>query len=213
MLWAEGTLYESTGLYGGSTLRQVDLESGEILALRPLPDHLFGEGLTLFGDRLIQLTWQANVGLVYDKDSLELLDEFYYPGEGWGLTYDGQHLILSDGSATLRRLDPETYQPVGQVEVRDGYGPVSRLNELEYVRGEIYANVWQSDRIARIDPQTGRVTGWIWVELDGLFTPEEHSQPIEVLNGIAYDAQGERLFVTGKLWPRLFEVELPSSLP
>ena len=152
------------------------------------------------------MTWQSGIGFVYDKNSFELLEEFHYPTEGWGITHDGKSLIMSDGSSTLRFLDPETFEEIGRIEVRDKNGPVTRLNELEYVQGEIYANVWQTDRIARIAPDTGEVIGWI--DLAGLLSPEDRSEPVDVLNGIAYDSDTDRLFVTGKLWPRLFEIEL-----
>jgi glutaminyl-peptide cyclotransferase len=170
---------------------------------------LFGEGIAIYGDRIIQLTWQSHIGLVYDKTSFELLRTFSYPTEGWGLTHDGARLIMSDGTATLHFLDPETFVEVGQVEVYDVDGPVVRLNELEYIGGEIYANIWQTDRIVRIDPQTGQVLGW--VDLSGLLSPEDRQQPVDVLNGIAYDPASDRLFVTGKLWPKLFEIELVAA--
>ena len=208
LVFENGVLYEGTGLRGRSTLRRVELASGDVLQIRKLPDRLFGEGITIFGERIIQLTWQAGVGFVYDKSSFELLEEFNYPTEGWGLTHDGEHLIMSDGTSTLRFLDPETFDEIGRIEVRDKDGPVTRLNELEYVQGEIYANVWQTARIARIAPDTGDVIGWI--ELAGLLSPEDRGEPVGVLNGIAYDAENDRLFVTGKLWPRLFEIELVS---
>ncbi len=206
LTFADGWLYEGTGRRGQSTLRLVELESGIVRQLHQLPDRFFGEGVTVFGDRVIQLSWQSGTGFVYDRRSFALLEKFSYSTEGWGITHDGENLIMSDGSATLRFLDPETFTETGQVEVFDPDGPVTRLNELEYVKGEIYANVWQTDRIARIDPPTGRVTGWI--DLTGLFRPEESAAPVDVLNGIAYDAAADRLFVTGKLWPRLFEIEL-----
>jgi len=208
LVFENGVLYEGTGLRGRSTLRRVELETGDILQVRELPARFFGEGVTVYGNKVVQLTWQSNVGFVYDKDSFDLLQEFDYPTEGWGITHDGKHLIMSDGTSTLNFLDPETFQEVGRIEVCDNDGPVTGLNELEYVEGEIYANVWPTDRIARIAPQTGRVIGWI--ELKGLLGPEERSEPIDVLNGIAYDAKNGRLFVTGKLWPRLFEIELIS---
>ena len=206
LLFADGFLYEGTGLYGASTLRKVALESGEVLQLRELPEQFFGEGLTLMGDRLIQLTWQSRVGFVYDRESFELMRQFNYPTEGWGLTHDGRQLIMSDGSATLFFLDPETFAEIGRVEVRDHRGPVKRLNELEYVGGEIYANIWTTDYIARIAPQTGRVVGWI--DLHGLLSPPERGTRVDVLNGIAYDEKNDRLFVTGKWWPSLFEIKL-----
>lgn len=201
-----GVLYEGTGLYGQSTLRRVDLETGAVLQLYSLPPQFFGEGITVYGDRIIQLTWQSNMGFVYDKDSFELLSEFTYPTEGWGITHDGTRLIMSDGTATLYFLDPETFERIGQIDVTDAGEPVIRLNELEYIQGEVYANIWQTDRIARINPQTGQVLAWI--DLAGLLSAQDRRQPVDVLNGIAYDAATDRLFVTGKLWPQLFELEL-----
>jgi len=202
----DGVLYEGTGLYGQSTLRKVGLETGDILQIYELPDQFFGEGITIYGNRIIQLTWRSNIGFVYDKDSFELLQEFNYSTEGWGITHDGTRLTMSDGTSALYFLDPETFEKIGQIEVFDNHGPVTRLNELEYIQGEIYANVWQTDRIAIIAPETGRVIGWI--DLAGLLTEEDRSEPVDVLNGIAYDAEADRLFVTGKLWPKLFEIEL-----
>jgi glutaminyl-peptide cyclotransferase len=203
--YTNGMLYESTGLNGQSTLRRVGLESGAILAICALPPAFFAEGMTIYGDKIFQLTWQSHIGFVYARDSFALLQTFSYPTEGWGLTHDGARLIMSDGTARLHFLDPETLQEVGHVDVVDDQGPVIRLNELEYVRGEIYANVWQTDRIARIDPASGQVRGWI--DLTGLL-PTERQKPGGVLNGIAYDAEHDRLFVTGKLWPTLFEIAL-----
>jgi glutamine cyclotransferase len=203
----KGVLYESTGLYGNSnsTLRRVDLETGNVLQSYVLPDEFFGEGITVFGDRIIQLTWQNQKGFVYDKHSFELLQEFSYPTEGWGITNDGTQLIMSDGTANLYFLDPETFQKVGQVEVRDGNASVTNLNELEYVNGEVYANVWLTNKIAIINPQTGQVKAWI--DLSGIYT-QESNDPNSVLNGIAYDVEGDRLFVTGKMWSQLFEIKL-----
>jgi len=206
LVYEDGVLYEGTGLNGQSTLRRVALETGEVLQSCALPPELFGEGIAVYGERIIQITWQSHIGLVYDKASFELLGTFSYPTEGWGLTHDEARLIMSDGSATLHFLDPETFTEVGRVEVYDENGPVVRLNELEYIGGEVYANIWQTDRIARIDPQTGQVLGW--VDLSGLLGPEDRTQPVDVLNGIAYDPASDRLFVTGKLWPKLFEIEL-----
>lgn len=187
-------------------MRKVELESGDILQSLALPAQFFGEGITIFGNRLFQLTWKSKLGFVYDKDSFELQQMFTYPTEGWGLTHDGQHLIQSDGTANLYFLDPDTLQEIDRIEVYDYNGPVRLLNELEYIQGEIYANVWFTDYIARIDPQSGEVIGWI--DLAGLLGPEDYDQPVNFLNGIAYDAENERLFVTGKLWPKLFEIEL-----
>jgi len=206
LVFEDGVLYEGTGLEEHSTLRRVELKTGAILQIRELPDQLFGEGITIYRDRIIQLTWRSHIGFVYDKDTFELLQEFSYSTDGWGLTHDGTRLIMSDGTSTLHFLDPQTFAEIGHVEVFDKDGPVTRLNELEYIQGEIYANVWQTDRIARIAPDTGRVIGWI--ELEGLLSEEDRTEPVDFLNGIAYDAQTDRLFVTGKLWPKLFEIEL-----
>jgi glutamine cyclotransferase len=208
LVFEDGFLFEGTGLLGHSTLRRVDLETGDILQIRELSDEFFGEGITIYGDEIIQLTWQSNIGFVYDKNSFELLREFNYSTEGWGITHDETRLIMSDGTSTLHFLDRQTFEEIGQLEVFDNNGPVTRLNELEYIQGEIYANVWQTDRIAIIAPETGRVIGW--VDLRGLLTTEDRSEPVDVLNGIAYDADNDRLFVTGKLWLKLFEIELIS---
>lgn len=206
LIYVDGLLYEGTGLPGRSSLRRVELESGEVLQSIPLDERYFGEGIAILGSRLYQLTWQEGVGFIYDWPSLERVGEWTYEGEGWGLTDNGTHLIMSDGTPTLRYLDPESMQVVRQVEVHAGFGLVAQLNELEYVRGEVYANLWKTDHVARIDPESGIVLGWI--DLSGLLTEAERAQGVDVLNGIAYDAQGDRLFVTGKLWPRLFEIEL-----
>ena len=157
----EGTLYEGTGKLGRSTLRRVELETGDILQSHALPDHFFGEGITVFGGRIYQLTWKSRTGFVYDKDSFELLQTFSYPTEGWGITHDGERLIMSDGTATLRFLDPHSLQEVDQIQAQAGGVPIPKLNELEFIRGEIWANVWQTDGIVRIDPETGEVSGWI----------------------------------------------------
>ncbi len=209
LVFENGSLYEGTGLRGHSTLRRVELETGNILKSRQIADQFFGEGITIYENKIIQLTWQSNTGFVYDKESFELLQEFNYPTEGWGITYDGKRLIMSDGTSTLYFLDPETFNEIGRITVSDNDGPVSRLNELEYVQGEIYANVWLTDYIARISPTTGHVIGWI--DLKGLMSPEDKGEVVDVLNGIAYDAQNERLFVTGKLWPKVFEIVLIPS--
>ena len=206
LIFHDGWLYESTGLRGKSSLRKVDLASGAVVQSRELPSELFGEGATVFGEQMIQLTWNSNVGFVYDKHSLEMLGEFHYPTEGWGLTHDGDHLIMSDGTATLRFLDPETFDELWQVQVYDENGPVVRLNELEYIDGEVYANVWQTDRIAIIDPGWGRVQSWL--DLTGLLQSTIPDRPVDVLNGIAYDAVDARLFVTGKWWPELYEIAI-----
>lgn len=206
LVYEGGFLYESTGLHGRSSLRKVELETGQVVKIHRLPVEFFGEGLTIWRDRLIQLTWHERTGFVYDKETFRVLRTFTYATEGWGLTHDGRWLIRSDGTATLYFLDPETFHEVKRLEVRDRGRPVPFLNELEYIRGEIYANVWQTDCLVRISPRTGQVLGW--VDLTGLLSAEDHARPVDVLNGIAYDAERDRLFVTGKLWPKLFEIRL-----
>ncbi|MCW4052181.1 MAG: glutaminyl-peptide cyclotransferase [Candidatus Bathyarchaeota archaeon] len=204
LVFENGTLYESTGLYGYSTLRRVELETGDILQIYSLPDEFFGEGLTIFDERLIQLTWKSETGFAYDKISFDLLQEFSYSTEGWGITHNGSHLIMSDGTAILHFLDSETFEEVRQIEVTCN-GAVTRLNELEYIDGKVYANIWMEETIAIINPQTGQVEGWI--DLSNLRDPE-NQDPNNVLNGIAYDENDDRLFVTGKRWSQLFEIKL-----
>jgi len=201
-----GFLYEGTGLKGQSTLRKVELETGKVLQKIPVDPEYFGEGITLLDQRIVELTWQAQRGFIYDRDTLRRTGTFDYPGEGWGLTHDARRVFMSDGTAQIRIWDPSTLQETRRINVHDGAMPIASLNELEYVRGEIYANVWQTEKIARIDPADGRVVGWI--DLTGLLTPAEISEGADVLNGIAYDSLGDRLFVTGKLWPKLFEIQL-----
>src|SRR5918993_2975109 len=203
LVFADGILYEGTGRNGSSNIRKVKLETGEVLQMQKLESEYFGEGIALVGNSLIQLTWQSGVGFVYDKNTFQRTRTFNYKGEGWGLTYDGTRVIMSDGTPTLRFLDPQTLKQTGTIQVRDGGAPVDDLNELEVVKGEIFANVWQQDRIARINPKTGAITGWI--DLSGLLDPRDAAN-VDVLNGIAYDAATDRLFVTGKLWPKLFEI-------
>ncbi len=200
-----GLFYEGTGLNGRSGIRKVKIETGEVLQTKPLGAEYFGEGITEWKGSIVQLTWQGGVGFVYDFNTFERTKTWAYKGEGWGLTHDGTQLIMSDGTSQLRFIDPATLKETGRITVRDSRGPVQSLNELEYVKGEIYANIWQTERIARISPKDGRVTGWI--ELGGLLAPSERSG-IDVLNGIAYDAAADRLFVTGKWWPRVFEIRL-----
>lgn len=204
LVFENGALYESTGLYGYSSLRRVELATGTILQMHLLPAEFFGEGLTLLDDRLIQLTWRSETGIVYDKDSFELLQEFSYYTEGWGITHNGSHLIMSDGTANLRFLDPGTFEEVRQIEVY-GDRPVTMLNELEYINGRIYANIWMEETIVIINPQTGYAEGWI--DLSNLRNPDDQD-PSDVLNGIAYDETDDRLFVTGKRWSQLFEIQL-----
>lgn len=205
LIYSGGHLYESTGLEGHSSLRMEDLETGRILQFQDVPKY-FGEGLTNWGSTLIQITWQDHTALVYDRFSFKLLRTLSYTGEGWGLTQDGKSIILSDGTATLRFLDPSTFKVLRRVTVRDHGKPIDQLNELEYVHGQIYANIWHTDRIARISPATGQVLGFI--NLAGLLSDSERSSPEAVLNGIAWDQEHDRLFVTGKLWPKLFEIKV-----
>jgi glutaminyl-peptide cyclotransferase len=206
LIYRDTFLYESTGRNGHSTLRKVKLETGEVLQQERLDPKYFAEGLTDWNGRLIQLTWRSNLGFVYDATTFRLERTFLYMGEGWGLTHDGKRLIMSDGSDTLRFLDAVTFQERGRLSVTDGRLPVGNLNELEFVGGEIYANVWHTDRIARISPESGRIVGWI--DLTGLLPKVYQLEPEAVLNRIAYDAAGDRLFLTGKLWPKLFEITL-----
>ncbi|HET7220938.1 MAG TPA: glutaminyl-peptide cyclotransferase [Vicinamibacterales bacterium] len=205
--FVDGFLYEGTGQHGQSGIRKVKLETGEVLQRQPLDAKYFGEGITVWGSTLIQLTWQSEIGFVYDKQTFKQLKTFTYPGEGWGLTHDGKRLIMSDGDArgALRFFDPASLKETGRLIVRDGGRPVDHLNELEYVRGDILANVWQTQRIAKISLRTGAVTGWI--DLSGILDPRD-AAGTDVLNGIAYDAARDRLFVTGKNWPKLFEIKL-----
>ena len=205
LLFDEGFLYESTGLYGKSTLRKVDVETGLVSRIRHLAPHYFGEGLALWKDRLIQLTWRSRRGFVYDKD-FNKTGEFTYQTEGWGITQNEEYLIMSDGTDTLRFWEPVRFTEVKRIHVHDHGRPIRFINELEYIEGEIYANIWGTDYLARISPDTGGITGWI--DLKGLLGPSGHLPPAHVLNGIAYDKVGDRLFVTGKSWPRLFEIRL-----
>ena len=206
LVYEGGFFYEGTGLHGRSSLRKVDPASGRILKEVRLDQSHFGEGITIFGNRIVQLTWLSRRGFVYDKTSFRLLDTFPYPWEGWGVTHNGERLIMSNGTNALHFLDPQNFREVATLGVHDERGPVTGLNELEYVRGVIYANVWPTDRIAVIHPRTGRVEAWI--DLKGLLGKVD-VQGADVLNGIAYDARGDRLFVTGKLWPKVFEIQSP----
>ena len=207
LIYLDGRLYESTGLNGRSSLRMVDLATGGVLQKYDLPLEYFGEGLTDWGSNLIQLTWKAHKGFVYDRFSFSLLRTFEYEGEGWGLTHDATQLIMSDGTAYLRFLDPKSFREIRRIQVTDETGrPIDNLNELEYIQGEIYSNIWGTDKIVRISPRTGKILGWI--DLSGIIDVRELGDPGAVLNGIAYDAAGDRLFVTGKLWPKLFEIKI-----
>ena len=209
LVYVDGALYESTGLYGRSSVRRVDLASGRPEIVRPLAGHHFGEGLTAFDDRLIQLTWRSGRAFVYSRERLEPISEFRYATQGWGITHDGVHLIMSDGSATLYFLDAQHFTEQRRVEVRDDDAPVRYLNELEYVDGSVFANVWQSARILRIDPASGRVTGY--VDLSALVEQAQRTPGTGVLNGIAHIPGSRRLLVTGKLWPHVYAIELEES--
>jgi glutaminyl-peptide cyclotransferase len=204
----DGQLYESTGQKGQSSMRKVDLKTGKVLQKKALADEYFGEGSTPVGDTIVNLTWQSNVGFIYDARTFALKGRFNYKGEGWGLANDANNVYMSDGSAEIRILDPKTLEERRRIRVTADGKPISQLNELEVVEGEIYANVWGTDVIARIDPASGNVVGWI--DLSNLLPPAQRgtSSPDAVLNGIAYDGKHHRLYVTGKLWPKLFEIEL-----
>jgi len=205
--YRDGFLYEGTGLAGRSSLRKVRLDTGQVVQKFDVPQPFFGEGITVFNQQIFQLTYTTQTGFVYDKSSFKLLKSFSYSGEGWGMTNDGKQIYMSDGTAQIRVWDPASLKEIRRITVKDGSGSISNLNELEFVRGEIFANVSHEDRIARISPANGRVLGWI--DLAGLLSRAERtSNPEVVLNGIAYDAAGNRLFVTGKLWPRIFEIKL-----
>jgi len=205
LIFLDGVLYESTGLNNRSSLRKVQLETGKVLQQQQVPGEYFAEGLVNWGQDLLQLTWRSKIGFVYDRNTFAVKRRFSYAGEGWGLTKDSVRIILSDGTSTLRFLDPKTLQQTGSLNVTDRGKPVMELNELEFIQGEIWANIWQTDRIARISPFTGIVIGWI--DLKGLLNSTEKTSA-DVLNGIAYDPSTNRIFVTGKLWPKLFEIKL-----
>ena len=204
LFYLHGFLYEGTGLESKSDIRKVKLETGEVVQRHVIPPEYFGEGIVAWKDKLLEMTWRSELGWIYDLATFQIRGEFHYPGEGWALTTDGKRIIMDDGTPQLRFWDPETLQEKGRLTVTADGQPVNHLNELEWVKGEIYANVWHTDRIARIDPNTGRVAGWI--NLVGLWEGSDHEE--KTLNGIAYDQQHDRLFVTGKEWPRLFEIQL-----
>jgi glutamine cyclotransferase len=205
LVWLDGRLWESTGLVGASTIREVDLASGRVLRSVDIPPGLFGEGIVNWGDEILSITWQDGIGFRWDRRTFRQTGRWSYSHEGWGMTQDGRHIIISDGTPTLRFLDPATMREVRRIAVTSAGQPVARLNELEYVNGEILANVWTSSRIARIDPASGRVVAWI--DLAPL-AAEAGANEDNVLNGIAYDAERDRLFVTGKNWPHLYEIDL-----
>ena len=206
LVFHDGMLYESAGQYGSSSLRKVELKKGKVKKKLDVPGQYFAEGMTILNGKIYQLTWQQGKGFIYDLEDFKLESEFAYDGEGWGLTTDGQSLILSDGTDRLRFMDPATFRVVRTVSVVNGQQPLSDINELEYIHGEIYANVWKMDKIARIDPRTGHVLAWI--DLVGLRPEETLSNSENVLNGIAYDSAHDRLYVTGKRWPKLFEIRI-----
>ena len=207
LIYLDGHLYESTGINGRSSLRMVDVSTGRVMQNYDVPAEYFGEGLTDWGSNLIQLTWKAHKGFVYDRFSFSLQRTFQYEGEGWGLTHDASQLIMSDGTSYLRFLDPKSFRETRRIHVTDKTGEgVKNLNELEYIRGEIYANIWQTDKIVRISPRSGKVVGWI--NLSDIIDKRQLKGSDAVLNGIAYDSVGDRLFVTGKLWPKLFEIKV-----
>ncbi|MDA4112733.1 MAG: glutaminyl-peptide cyclotransferase [Thaumarchaeota archaeon] len=209
LVYYNGFLYESTGLYGNSSLRRVDLDTGQVLQIHNLSSRYFGEGITIFNSEVIQLTWENNAGFVYDLNSFGLLQNFSYPDEGWGLTNNGTQLIMSDGTANLYFRNPQTFQRTGEITVHDGVTPVDGLNSLDYINGSVFANVWPTDRIAVINTGTGQVTAWI--DLTGI--QNMTGCHCDVMNGIAYDAQNNRLFITGKMWPSVFQIQIVPRLP
>ena len=209
LVYRDGFLYESTGLNGRSSLRKVALETGEVVQHATVANQYFAEGLTDWKDCLVQITWQSKIGFIHDLKTFEPKGQFNYSGEGWGITHDSKHLIMSDGTSTLRFLDPESFKQTGTLDVTYQGKPLANLNELEFVRGRIFANVWQSNSIVVIDPANGRVTAQI--NLPGLLNAEDRAGGVDVLNGIAYDAKHDRLFVTGKLWPKVFEIKLKKT--
>ena len=206
LVFHNGFLYEGTGLKGRSSLRKVRLETGEVVQEVDLAPEFFGEGITILKNEIVQLTWQSQIGFVYNLSDFHLLRQFSYSGEGWGLTTDGHEIFMSNGTSEIRVLDPSTLTEKRHLTVHDGTNRIDELNELEFVDGELFANIWQTDRIARISPRTGEVVGWI--DLKGLLSPVYRLESGAVLNGIAYDSERKRLFVTGKLWPKLFEIQL-----
>ncbi len=209
--YSNGFLYEGTGMNGSSSIRKVNLITGAIVKIQPISDFYFGEGIYVLGNKLYELTYKSGVAFLYDAATFKTLDTFHYPGEGWALTYDGKHLIMSDGTPALRIIDPATFRELNRLQVREGTRPVNNLNELEYIDGEIWANIWLTDRVARIDPRSGQVNSW--VDFSGLLKQADRTPDTDVLNGIAYDAARKRIFVTGKRWPKLFQIQVVEKGP
>lgn len=208
LFYEDGYLYESTGQYGTSSLRKVVPETGDIIQIKMLPSDLFGEGITAYQDTIIQLTWMSRIFLIYEKETFKILrlSKFTLPLEGWGLTFDGKNLIMSDGTQSLYFFDPEKLTPVNRIEVRDGIRPIYKLNELEFIKDKIFANIWQSSSICIIDPKSGNVTGWI--DLKNLVPKEFRTHADNVLNGIAYNPSEGTIYITGKKWPYLYELKI-----
>lgn len=206
----DGFLYEGTGREGHSSLRKVKLETGQVVQHIDIAPQYFGEGITVLDGKILELTWKAQTGFIYDRTSFHLLRNFTYAGEGWGLANDGKTIYMSDGSSQIRFWDPQTLKELRRISVHDGNRAIENLNELECVRGEIYANVWTTNLIARISPGDGHVIAWI--DLTGLLKPSDMTETVDVLNGIAYDSAHDRLFVTGKLWPKLFEIKIAPKM-
>lgn len=204
-----GELYESTGLNKLSSLRRVELKTGKVLQKIDIPDEYFGEGITILGNKIYQLTYQTHIGFIYDLKTFKQLGTWHYEGEGWGMTNDGTYLIMSNGSNKITYLDPKSFAIVKTLEVYDQGYRVEDINELEFIKGEIYANIWRIDRVVCIDPASGKVNSWI--DLSGLMMPQERTERVDVLNGIAYDEKGDRIFITGKYWPKLFEIKVKKT--
>jgi glutamine cyclotransferase len=201
-----GFIYEGTGMEARSYIRKYDLKSGKVIKEVKLPDYYFGEGIILLGGKIYELTYTSQIGFIYDAKTFAKIDSFTYQGEGWGMTTDGTNLIFSNGSNKLQYLDPNNHQVVKTLEVFEGENPLMQINELEYIKGQIFANIWRADRIVIIDPASGKVTGTI--DMRGLLSPSEQTRETDVLNGIAYDAKNDRIFVTGKNWPKIFEIKI-----
>ena len=206
LAFSNGSLYESTGLHGKSSLRKVNLKTGEVEKIHKLSDHLFGEGITILDKKIYQLTWRSKTGIIYELESFKVLGFFDYPFEGWGITNDKKNLIISNGSPNIFYYDPESFEQIRKIKVTDRGEPVSLINELEYIDGKIYANIWRSNKIISIDPDNGKVIDWY--DLSDLRKQVQGKNKIDVLNGIAFDSENGRIYVTGKLWPKLFEIKL-----